>query len=168
MYIRMRESWHTYEWVIACLWMSHGTIGDSDCGCSCHVSWYIWSSHAHIWMSHGTQTIESWWKKLQKVRLWQLWMEESCHAYEWVMHTYEWVMAQQEAEECGCSNRFFDTCESVMSYIWMDHGTHMNALWHNNVMAHTWMSHATHESWHANHGTHVNESEYTHYGYMAQ
>ena len=56
----MNESWHTYEWVMAHIWMSHGT--------HMNESWhtYEWDM-SHIWMRHVTYMNESW------------------HTYEWVI-----------------------------------------------------------------------------------
>jgi len=118
--MHINDSWHTYEWVMAYIWMSHGRIWRDTTtyqsvthiwGCSyerqyrsiCHgihmnESWhtyewvmaYIWMSHAYIWMSHART-------------MWNIWISHthmrsyiSCHTCEWVMHiwghTYEWVM----------------------------------------------------------------------------
>jgi len=56
----MNESCHTYEWVMAHIWMSHGTHMNE----SLHTHEWVM---AHIWMSHVTH------------------MNESCHTYEWVI-----------------------------------------------------------------------------------
>jgi len=58
----MNESWHTYEWVMAHLWMSYGThMNESwhtyECAWSmCTYEWVM----AHLWMSYGTLMNESW------------------------------------------------------------------------------------------------------------
>ena len=57
----LSQSWHTYEWVVSHIWMSHVT--------HMNESWhtYEWVI-SHIWMSRDTH------------------MNESCrHTYEWVM-----------------------------------------------------------------------------------
>jgi len=57
----MNESWHAHEWIMARIWMSHGT--------HMNESWYAYEwVMARIWMSHGTHMNESW------------------HAYEWVIN----------------------------------------------------------------------------------
>jgi len=83
----MNESCHTYEWVMAHIWMSHGTHMNE----SCHTYEWVMS---HIWMRHVTH------------------MNEPCHTYEWVMshiwmshvthmnescHTYKWVMSHTQS-----------------------------------------------------------------------
>jgi len=69
----MNESRHTYEWVMAHIWMSHGTHMNeswhtyewvmahiSSHGTHVEKSWHIHKGvMAHIWMSHGTH-IKSW------------------------------------------------------------------------------------------------------------
>ena len=110
----MNESWHTYEWVMAHIWMSHGT--------HMNETWhtYEWVM-AHTWMGRGTHTNETW------------------HAYDWVMAhiwtghgTHEWAMA----------HIWMYTYKWVMAHIWMSHGTHMNESWNTCewVMAYMWMS----------------------------
>jgi len=62
----MNESWHTYDWVMAHRWRSHGTqMNESWHTYECvmahmNESWhtYEWAM-AHIWMSHGTHMNES-------------------------------------------------------------------------------------------------------------
>ena len=48
----MNESWHTYEWVMAHIWMSHGT---HMCDHVAHRSWVL----SHVWVSHVTHMSES-------------------------------------------------------------------------------------------------------------
>jgi len=93
------ESWHTCEWVMAHMWMSHGT----------HVneSWhtYEWVMTL-IWMSHGTHVNES------------IWMSHGRHVNEsW--HTCEWVMTLIWMSHGTHMNESWNTCEWVMAYMWM-------------------------------------------------
>ena len=123
----MKESWHTYEWVMSHIWMSHVTHMNE----SCHT--YEWAM-SHIWMSHVTH------------------MNESCHTYEWVMshiwrshvthmkescHTYEWAMSHIWMSHVTHMNKSCHTYEWAMSHIWMSHVTHINESyctdpWHLN------------------------------------
>jgi len=57
---QMNESWHTYEWVTASIWMSHNI--------HMYESWHAAECvMQRVWMSHGTH------------------MNESCHTHEWGM-----------------------------------------------------------------------------------
>ena len=153
---RANEPCHTYEWVIAHVWMSHGT----------HMieSWhtYDWVM-AHIWLSHGTHMIES------------------CHAYQrviddvWMGHvthmmTYEWVMSHISRPRFLESLFYFEyplhsrhvthVHESYYAYeqvmvmsrssaghdmLVKGHVTHYNISWHRCewVMSRTWLCHDT-------------------------
>jgi len=120
---------HIYEWVMAHIWMSHGTHRNESCthrNASCthtNESWhtYEWVK-AHIWMSHGTHTNESW-------------------------HTYEWVMAHIRMSHGAHTNESWHThevswvCALVRS--WSESFT--NESWHKYewVISHTWMSHVS-------------------------
>jgi len=108
----MNESWvyiyivlsleglsYTWQWVMSHRWMSDGCI-------------YMWSLSGgslcvslHMAMSHGT------------------YMNELCHAYEWVMW-HVWM---------GHFTRMNESChtyEWVMSHVWMSHVTRMNESCH--------------------------------------
>jgi len=76
---------------------------------------------AHIRMSHGTRTNESW-------------------------HTHEWVMSHMRMSHGTNTNESCHTYEWVMSHIRMSHVTHTNESWHTYewVMSHIRMSHVTH------------------------
>jgi len=149
---RASELWHTFAWVMAHLWMSHGT--------HLNESWHIFAwVMAHLWMSHGTPMNESW--HTYEWVMAHLWMShgtpmnESWHTYKWVMahlwmshgtpmneswHTYEWVMARPQM--------------SHATHLWMSHGTHME-------LAGTLCSRNTkdiHQFTSTNHVTHTNES----------
>ena len=54
--ICMNESWHTYEWVIAHIWRSHGThMNESWHTYEWVMSHICWGRHLcvwHIWMGH--------------------------------------------------------------------------------------------------------------------
>jgi len=125
---RMNESCHTYGWVMAHIWVSHGTRAIWSChpygsrvqhkNESCRPF-----SHAYQCITDTYQCITDTQKKI-----------ESCHPYEWIAthsmdelcHAYEWVMA----------------------HIWVSHGTHMSESCHTYewVMAHIWVSHGTHST----------------------
>jgi len=71
------ESWHTYEWVMAHAWMSHGT--------RMNESW-----HTHEWvMSHTTHIT-------RVVAQCERSCGETCRTHEWVMAHQEWVMAHTQ------------------------------------------------------------------------
>jgi len=81
-----------------------------------HTATYEWDM-SYMGMSHVTPMNESWISHVTHV-------DESCHAYEWVMSTYEWVI----------------------SHVWMSHFTSVNELCHTFVwvMSHIRISHVTH------------------------
>ena len=142
----MNESWHTYEWVMAHIWMSGTTHMNGSCHtCKCAM--------AHIRMNHGTHTNESW-------------------------HTYEWVMAHLDAHKTAvilirhvdqplC---FLDPrIPHHLAHIWMSHEcvVCMNESWityeFGRVMDHILR---TSHGWHMNvsrvqtsHGSHMSADE---------
>ena len=161
---RMNESWHTYEWVMAHIWMSHVTHMKESCR-TCE--WVV----AHVRMSHGTHT------------------KESCHTHGWVpshmwirhvshmnvsCHTCEWVVSHIWMSHAAH--------EWVMAHIWMSHVTRMNesshlkhiiwdecdffshssqiicvlswqrSVWHDSFISHTSKkSHSSQLKWHLTH-----------------
>jgi len=131
----MNASWHTYEWVMAHIWMSHGTHVNE----SCHTCEWVM---AHIWMSHGTHVNAS--RHTCAEVMVHIRMSHGTHMNEsW--YTYKWVMAHILVE-VETRNLW------VMAHIWMSHGSHVNASWHTCecVTAHMCRSHGayTNESWH--------------------
>ena len=92
------ESWHTYEWVMAHIRMSHVTHTNE----SWHT--YEWVV-SHIRMSHVTHTNESyhtptrvngvlWWVMSRMNELCRLWMDHVITKQQWMSHvTHNWVMA---------------------------------------------------------------------------
>jgi len=85
-----KESWHTYEWVMSHVWMSHvahmnGSWHTYEAARSipgytkesCHTYELVM---AHIWMGHGTHITESC-RKYEWVRS-VTHASESCHTYE--------------------------------------------------------------------------------------
>jgi len=111
----MKESCHTYEWVMLHISKSHVTHMNE----SCHI--YDWVM-SHIRMSHVTHTNESW------------------HTYEWVMshiwmshvthmnescHTYEWVIChmpsrRQMSWSFICVTWLIRMCDMTHSFVWHD------------------------------------------------
>jgi len=116
----MNESWHTYEWVMAHIWMSHGTHMNDV---STHMIWVM----AHIWVSHGTR------------------INESCHTHEWCectyesLHIFEWVKAHiwrshgtrtkesnhTTATYCTTLQHIICTFEWVKAHVWISVYTHI-------------------------------------------
>jgi len=117
----MNESYHTYEWIISHIWMSHGTHVNE----LCHTM-------SHIWMNLVIH------------------LNGSCHTYEWVMSrtydasitshvwmchlSYEWDMTH--TYECATSymNETWHTHMNAPLPILMRLDTHiwMNAPWHSH------------------------------------
>jgi len=110
------ESWHTYEWDVSDVWMSHVTYMNE----SCHTHEWVM---AHIWMRHVRR------------------MNGSCHIDEWAMshvlmshvtrmnetcQTYEWVMSDLWMGHVTDMNESCHIYEWVMSHIWMGHVRRMN------------------------------------------
>jgi len=105
----MNTSWHTYEWVMTHIWMSHGTHMNESYHTYEWVTSHIWMSHvthmneschtyewvmAHIWMSHGTHMNES--CDTYEWDTWHIWMSPVTHMDE-SGHTCEWVTLQHTA-----------------------------------------------------------------------
>jgi len=114
----------------------------------CDVTHITWMSHscmsyellihmAHISVSHGTYTNESW-------------------------HIYEWVMAHIWVSHCIYMSETWHIYEWVIAHIWVSHGTYMSESWHiyEWVMAHIWVSHGTYRR--VNRRTFIDESLKTH------
>ena len=84
--------YHTYEWAMTQMWMSHVThvltSHITQMNESCHTYEWIMS---HIWMSHVTH------------------MNESCHTYEWVM-SHIWMSHVTDMNE---SYHTYDGCVSL-------------------------------------------------------
>jgi len=79
-------------------------------------------------------------------------MNESCHAYEWVM-SHIWMRhvthRMSHVIRINASCHTYESChkyECVMSHIWMRHATHLNESCHTYecVMSRIWMRHVTH------------------------
>jgi len=144
----MNESWHTYEWVCECswkwmchewvmahIWMSHGTHMNESWHTYewvCECSW-MWMCHewvmAHIWMSHGTRMNES--VNVVKSEC----VSQTWHIHMWYIHTSIWMwMCHIHVYKCVIShsrdtrhtNALWHTYKWEMAHIWMSHGTHMN------------------------------------------
>jgi len=127
--VHMNESWHTCEWVLSLIWMSHVTHVNE----SCHTcEWFL----SLIWMSHVTHVNESCHTCEWVLSL--IWMShdthanESCHTHERVM-SHMWMSHSTHVNELRhiTSTRLVEdgdlqlamseschTCEWVMSHIW--------------------------------------------------
>ena len=82
------ESWHTYEYVMLHVWMSHIT--------RINESWHVWNNRdrlpgedhkwvmAYLWRSHVAR------------------MNESCHTYQWVISRIE-----SQRQTAGRRSRFY-------------------------------------------------------------
>jgi len=129
------QACHTYDCVMAHIWMSHGT----------HMS-EAWHTNewvmAHTWMSDVTHMIASW------------------HAYQNIMthirksyvtrtnhvthinqsnHMYEWVMSHVQMSHVTCTNESCHTYEWVMSHVRMSHVTRTNESCHISQQAVLWL-----------------------------
>jgi len=119
----VNESWHAYEWVMAHVWMSHGT--------RMNESW-----HTYEWVvSHvcGMSLIYMYDTQMQHRVCLQALVHETHHMYERV-----------KSHVCMSS---FRTCEWGMSHIWMSHVTHVNETCHKYEwgMSQVWRNHAARE-----------------------
>jgi len=112
----MNESWHTYEWVMAHLWMSHCTHMNESCPTWCDqvtslihewVMSHISMSHVpHIWMSHVTSVSSC--SRVDEVK---------SHTYEWSHVTHIWM---SHVSSCsGVDQVKWHTYEWVMAHIWV-------------------------------------------------
>jgi len=122
----MKDSWHTYKWVMAHIWMSHVTHTNVSCSTAPwrtmevavthewvishtwmnHVTYNEWvTSYAYPWMSRVTHSKVSPTSAPPRILSVEA-TEQSCHAREWVMsHTMN---------------------ESRLTQISMGHVAHMN------------------------------------------
>jgi len=163
----MKESCHTFEWVMSHIRVSQGLMTSYNDWCVYMNEQYEWVM-SHIWVSHVTHTSESRLDDLiqRPVRVyeWAIWMShvahlcESCHTYEWVMshiwmshvthmndlcYIYEWVQAWWPHTTTGACmslsnmNESCHTCKCVVSHIWMSHVTYMSYEWVKDGWLHT-------------------------------
>ena len=123
---RIKESWHTFEWVtshlgvIYFLWGSHGT----------HIKWVT----THTWMSHGTHINKSW--HTYEWVMSHIWMGHGTHMNEsW--HTYEWVMAHI----CMSHGTHMNKSWHTKCVPWRIHMCAMTWVMANIVMSHIWGTH---------------------------
>jgi len=94
------KSWHTYEWVMAHTWMSHGTHVKEPC----HTYEWIMS---HLWVSHGTHVNES--QHTCKWAMSHVWMNHVTHRNKsWHTHGESWHTHGES----------WHTYETVMAHIW--------------------------------------------------
>jgi len=141
----MNESWYTCKWVMAHIWMSHGTRNYTarlevvPCQTGHTYQWV--TAHMYEWVMDKHMN-ESWRKKhvyytgLGKVvhcLSYHMWMSYGTRVNEsW--HTCEWVMTQSTCAQCRSSrsgalsvishvDELWRTCKWVMAHIWMSHGT---------------------------------------------
>jgi len=105
-------------WIIAHIWMSHGThrsimVTVATATACIMESWhtYEWVT-AHVWISHGTHMNES-----------RRHMNESRHTYEWVM-THIWM-----SHDTNRSTTAIAVAQLLQPASW-SHGTHMSESWH--------------------------------------
>jgi len=133
----------TCEWVMAHMWMSHGTNVNES---SCYESSCSYVRH-DMWVSHGTYINESWHIREWVILLWVL----LCICAPWHVseswHKCEWVMAQMWTSHLimshlvhMCAMTYHESwhrhwrdwathlliCEWVMAHMWMSHGAHIN------------------------------------------
>ena len=73
----MKKSCHTYEWVMAHIWMSHATHTNE----SCHTYEWVMS---HIRMSHVIHTNESW--RTYEWVMSHIWMSHVTRMNAWLVH----------------------------------------------------------------------------------
>ena len=105
---QMKESCHTYGWVMSHVWMNHVTHMNA----LCHT--YGWVM-AHTWIIHVTRMIES------------------CHTYNESCHTYQWVTPQNSLSSRLI--RDISACEVNASWhIWMSHGTYERVVSHTWIL----------------------------------
>jgi len=98
----MKESCHTYEWVMAHVWMSHVTVTSSWGRFHSGSSWEWVYKHLLTWMSHGTR------------------MNESCDRNIWLT-SLSWVMSHVWMSHGTRMNESWHTYEWVMAHVWMSH-----------------------------------------------
>jgi len=121
----MKESWHTCEWVMSHIWMSHVTPMNDSCrqaGRSLRCKPF-----KRVTVTH---TNESW------------------HTYEWVM-SHPWTSHVKQADRSLRPIPYH--CMNASWHTWMSHDTHitesqharMSHEWATTHMNELWMSHDT-------------------------
>ena len=126
--MHINDSWHTYEWVMAYIWMSHGIHMNESWA---HMTWYH-----HISISHTHMRLFIW-KTIQINMPW--------HTYEWVM-AYIWMshgIHMNEScihlnESCTYDVKHMNKSHTheviyIMSHMWMSYAY---------MRSYIWMSHA--------------------------
>jgi len=172
-----KESWHTYEWVMAHVCTSHG-----------HLSGSSGTKARSFTKSHGTHMNESQspigilWDEI-KVFPKKSWHRHECvMAHVWMCHSHlsgsfesKWRCSRKShSTHVMHINESWHTNEWVMAHVWISHGTHIDELFtHRNcvrqkkgaskrVMTHIWISHDTQmKCSQKSHGTHINKSWHT-------
>ena len=118
----MHKSYHTYEWVMAHIWMSHVTHMNETCHTYECVVPHIWMRHVtrmnetchtyerhiHIWMSHATRMNESYHTyathKWGTSHVWQIWRSHGTHIYRsHGTHTFTYLAG---VNTCACHDSF--------------------------------------------------------------
>jgi len=142
----MKNSCHTYEWVMSharmghvthmreschtrvCV-MSHRTHTHTSPSPTLHKDWCEWVV-SNIWMSHATHANKS--CDTCKSRMSHVWMSHATHTNEWC-HTNEWVTSHTWMRYVTHTNDSYLTYEWVLSHVWMSHITRINESCHTHT-----------------------------------
>jgi len=163
----MNGSWHTYEWIMSHIWMSHVTHMNESCRTYEWVMLHIWMRHV-THMSESCHTCVPWpihlamnmgWLRLvgslklyvsfakdpykrddilqQRPIIWRSLLIVATLYHELATTYHELVMDYWS----------WHTYEYVMAHRWTRHGTLMHESWYTDewVMEEKWIGHGTHE-----------------------
>ena len=156
----MKDSCHTYEWVMCHIYLSHVTRMNE----SCYT--YEWVM-PHIWLRHATHTHRST-RPFDAMRslgsphcspphrcpmtpsyltTWHLTLvwDMTRSKVAWLIHTCNMTRSYVWRDSCICDTWLIHMCDMNPSYEWHDSFIHV----HNDDMTHhTVMSQASHTHWH--------------------
>ena len=117
----MNESWHTDECYhiheLQCLWHTYARAFVTRMKKSCHT--YEWVM-AHVWMSHGTHMNASWHRSHTCIFgslsfVWGTWLVCTCDmTHTWLIHMWDMTHSYVGHESFTCVTWLIHKCEQVL------------------------------------------------------
>ena len=127
----MSESWHIYEWIMARIWMSHGIC--MNVRTSNLERPRDWSKDTcaiqikNVRRYHGIHMDESWLTVVNIRMSHGAYVNESWHIYKWVMtRAYQYSRTPERFRQVRHLKK---KCMLISWHIWMSHDTYMDESW---------------------------------------
>ena len=146
-YANINESWHTYQWVMAHIPISHGThINESlhtyvyMCVhvCTCEYRALLQLNRALLQLKRALLQLNralliSYLTGIARISqiMSHTWMVHVTHVNE-SCHTYQWVMSHTSMSHVTHINESCYAYECIISHTWMSHVTHVNESCHTH------------------------------------